>query len=122
MPLEAGSSAACTSGEPKSISAGSVTAFALLLNEFGSFGGSASAPVWARIDPRVFLRDTSRLSRVQAAFLAAHHLPRVASVAVGTDDPAHLGELVEALTGEVEERAIQEYRRLLRDHLRDQRA
>ncbi|MEZ7004934.1 aldo/keto reductase [Streptomyces sp. AD55] len=80
------------------------------------FGGSASAPVWARIDPRVFLRDTSRLSRVQAAFLAAHHLPRVASVAVGTDDPAHLGELIEALTGEVEERAIREYRRRLRDH------
>ncbi|MFF4179885.1 aldo/keto reductase [Streptomyces sp. NPDC001750] len=86
------------------------------------FGGSASDPVWARIDPRVFLRDTSRLSRVQAAFLAAYHLPRVASVAVGTDEPAHLGELVDALTGEVEERAIQEYRRLLRDHLRDQRA
>jgi hypothetical protein len=36
IPLEAGSSAACTSGELKSISAGSVAANALLLNEFGS--------------------------------------------------------------------------------------
>ncbi len=79
------------------------------------FGGSASAPVWARIDPRVFLRDSGRLSRVQAAFRTAYHLPRVDAVAVGTDEPAHLGELVCALTGEVEERTIGEYRRLLRD-------
>ncbi len=86
------------------------------------FGGSTSAPVWARIDPRVFLRDSSRLSRVQAAFRAAYHLPRVSSVAVGTDEPAHLGELVGALTGEVEERTIQEYWRLLRDRLQGQPA
>lgn len=86
------------------------------------FGGSASAPVWARIDPRVFLRDSGRLSRVQAAFRAAYHLPRVDAVAVGTDEPAHLGELVGALTGEVEERTIQEYRSLLRTRLRDQPA
>ncbi|GAA3375657.1 hypothetical protein GCM10020367_44310 [Streptomyces sannanensis] len=86
------------------------------------FGGSAGAPVWARIDPRVFLRDSSRLSRVQAAFRAAYHFPRVDSVAVGTDEPAHLGELVDALAGEVEERTIEEYRRLLRDRSRDQPA
>lgn len=86
------------------------------------FGGSTSAPVWARVDPRVFLRDSRRLSRVQAAFRAAYHLPRVGSVAVGTDEPAHLGELVDALTGEVEERTIQEYRRLLRDRSQGQPA
>ena len=79
------------------------------------FGGSTSTPVWDRVDPRVFLRDGSRLSRVQAAFRAAYHLPRVGSVAVGTDVPAHLGELVGALTGEVDERTIQDYRSLLRD-------
>ncbi|MFB9347793.1 aldo/keto reductase [Streptomyces heliomycini] len=84
------------------------------------FGGSAGAPVWARIDPRVFLRDGSRFSRVQAAFRTAYHLPRVDSVAVGTDDPAHLGELVDALVGEFEERTIHEYRGLLRDRSRDQ--
>ncbi|MEU6090568.1 aldo/keto reductase [Streptomyces sp. NPDC047085] len=86
------------------------------------FGGSTGAPVWARIDPRVFLRDRSRLSRVQAAFRAAYHLPKVDSIAVGTDEPTHLGELVGALVGEVEERTIQEYRTLLRDRLRDQPA
>ncbi|MBP5906158.1 aldo/keto reductase [Streptomyces sp. LBUM 1478] len=82
------------------------------------FGGSTSAPVWARIDPRVFLRDSSQLSCAQAAFRAAYHLPRVDSVAVGTDELAHLGELVGALAGEVEERTVQEYRSLLRDHSR----
>lgn len=86
------------------------------------FGGSVGAPVWARIDPRVFLRDGSRFSHVQAAFRVACHLPRVGSVAVGTDDPAHLGELVDALTGEVEERTIREYRKLLRDRSRAQPA
>lgn len=86
------------------------------------FGGSTSAPVWARIDPCVFLRDGSRLSRVQAAFRAAYHLPRVDSIAVGTDDPAHLGELVGALADEVEDRTIQEYRSLLRDRSRGQPA
>jgi pyridoxine 4-dehydrogenase len=79
------------------------------------FGGSTGTPVWARIDPRVFLQDSSQLSRVQAAFRVAYHLPRVDSVAVGTDEPAHLGELVGALAGEVEEQTIQEYRRLLCD-------
>ncbi|WP_420718624.1 aldo/keto reductase [Streptomyces sp. H51] len=79
------------------------------------FGGSTTAPVWDRIDPRVFVRDSTRLSRVQAAFRTAYHLPEVESVAVGTDDLAHLSELVGALAGEVEKRTIQEYRRLLRD-------
>ena len=86
------------------------------------FGGSTRAPVWARIDPRVFLRDSNQLSREQAAFRAAYHLPRVDSVAVGTDEPAHLGELVGALAGEVEERTILEYRSLLRDRSRSQPA
>ena len=84
------------------------------------FGGSTSAPVWARIDPRVFLRDGDRLSRMQAAFRAAYHLPRVVSVAVGTDEPVHLGELVGALAGEVEEQTIEEYRSLIRDRSRGQ--
>ncbi|MBB6420966.1 aryl-alcohol dehydrogenase-like predicted oxidoreductase [Streptomyces sp. AK010] len=86
------------------------------------FGGSTRTPVWDRIDPRVFLRDGSRLSRVQAAFRAAYHLPRVGCVAVGTDEPAHLGELVGALAGRVDERTVQEYRSLLRDRYRSQPA
>jgi aryl-alcohol dehydrogenase-like predicted oxidoreductase len=78
--------------------------------------------VWDRIDPRVFLRDSCQLSFSQAAFRAAYHLPRVGSVAVGTDEPAHLGELVGALAGEVDERTVQEYRSLLRDRSRCQPA
>ncbi len=84
------------------------------------FGGSTSDPVWAKIDPRVFLGGSRQLSCVQAAFIAAYHLPKVGTVAVGTDEPAHLGELLGALVGEVEERTVQEYRSLLRDRSRDQ--
>ncbi|WP_073502981.1 aldo/keto reductase [Streptomyces sp. NBC_01476] len=79
------------------------------------FGGDSRAPVWDRVDPRVFLRDGNHLSRVQAAFRAAYHLPQVGSVVVGTDEPAHLGDLVGALADEVDERTVRKYRRLLRD-------
>ncbi|MFE1952234.1 aldo/keto reductase [Streptomyces sp. NPDC059524] len=78
------------------------------------FGGSVRAPVWSRIDPRVFLRSGAGLSRMQAAFRVAYQLPRVTSMAVGTDEPAHLGELLGALATEPDERMIGEYRRLLR--------
>ncbi|GHE11840.1 hypothetical protein GCM10010339_73070 [Streptomyces alanosinicus] len=78
--------------------------------------------MWDRFDPRVFLRDSRRLSRVQAAFSAAYYLPRVGSIAVGTDEPSHLRELVGGLAAQVEERTVQEYRRLLRDRSRDQTA
>lgn len=84
------------------------------------FGGSTRESVWTRIDPRVFLREGNRLSRVQAAFRAAYHLPQVASVAVGTDEPVHLAGLVSALADEVDEGAVQEYRRLLRDRSHSQ--
>lgn len=84
------------------------------------FGGNTSDPVWDRVDPRVFLRDGGQLSGVQAAFRAAYQLPEVGSVVVGTDEPAHLGELVRALAGEVNERTVQEYRRLIRDRSPDQ--
>ncbi|MBB1259208.1 aldo/keto reductase [Streptomyces alkaliterrae] len=84
------------------------------------FGGSTRTPVWGRIDPRVFLQDHTGLSRIQAAFRAAYHLPQVNTVAVGSDEPAHLGELVGALAGEVDEQAIHHYRSLLRERSRDQ--
>lgn len=79
------------------------------------FGGSTDAQVWDKVDPRIFLRDSSRLSRVQAAFRTAYRLPEVSSVAVGTDDPDHLGALIDALDGEVDEHMIREYRNVLRD-------
>ncbi|MFQ6147702.1 hypothetical protein ACLMNJ_32290 [Streptomyces seoulensis] len=82
------------------------------------FGGSTSASVWDRLDPRLFLQDGGLLSRVQAAFRAAYQLPRVCSIAAGTDETTHLEELVGALAGQVEERTLQEYRKLLRDRSR----
>ncbi|MFE4869488.1 aldo/keto reductase [Streptomyces sp. NPDC056682] len=86
------------------------------------FGGSTQAPVWDRINPGVFLRDGDRLSRSQAAFRVAYGLPQVGTVAVGTDEPAHLGELVGALTSQVDERAVREYRDLIRARSRGQPA
>ncbi len=86
------------------------------------FGGSTRAPVWAKTDPRVFIQGGNRFSHVQAAFRVAFHLPRVSAIAVGTDDPTHLGELTGALDGEVDGRTIREYRSLLRDRLRSQPA
>ncbi|MEV5938715.1 aldo/keto reductase [Streptomyces sp. NPDC051994] len=86
------------------------------------FGGSTRAPVWARVDPRAFLRDGGRYSHTQAAFRVAYRLPKVSAVAVGTDEPAHLGELVGALAAEPDGRAVGEYRNLLRDRLRAQSA
>jgi aryl-alcohol dehydrogenase-like predicted oxidoreductase len=86
------------------------------------FGGNTDAPVWDRIDPRVFLQNSGQLSRVQAAFVAAYHIPRVSSVAVSTDAPNHLSELVGAMGGKVEERTVQEYRALLRDRSHGQPA
>ncbi len=86
------------------------------------FGGSANAPVWDRIGSRVFLRDSTGLSPVQAAFRAAYELPKVGTVAVGTDNPAHLSDLIDALAGKVNERTIEEYRNLLRARLLGQPA
>ena len=78
------------------------------------FGGNANDRLWSKFDARVFLRDASaHLSQAQAAFRTAYHLPQVSSIAVGTDDPAHLRELVDALPCEVDEQAVLQYR----DHL-----
>ncbi|MFJ1599925.1 aldo/keto reductase [Streptomyces sp. NPDC088261] len=86
------------------------------------FDGSTGASVWGRIDPRIFLRGGDTFSRIQAAFRASYCLPCVGTVAVGTNDPTHLGELVDALAAEADERAIREYRGLLRERLRGQPA
>nr|WP_157166288.1 aldo/keto reductase [Streptomyces typhae] len=86
------------------------------------FGGSTRAPVWDRINPGVFLRSGDRVTRVQAAFRVAYDLPQVSTIAVGTDEPAHLGELMGALASKVDERAVREYRDLIRSRSRDQPA
>ncbi|MYY86646.1 MULTISPECIES: aldo/keto reductase [unclassified Streptomyces] len=86
------------------------------------FGGSTRAPVWERINPGVFLRGGDGLSPVQAAFRTAYCLPRVSTMAVGTDEPAHLGELMGALASQVNEQAVREYRDLIRARSRGQPA
>ncbi|MFG2716899.1 aldo/keto reductase [Streptomyces sp. NPDC048416] len=86
------------------------------------FGGNTCAPVWGRINPGVFLEDDDRLSRTQAAFRTAYYLPRVGTMAVGTDEPDHLGQLLGALAGQVDERAVREYRDLIRARARGQPA
>ncbi|MFD0314669.1 aldo/keto reductase [Streptomyces flavalbus] len=78
------------------------------------FSGNAHDPVWSRFDARVFLRERpDHVTQVQAAFRTAYALPRVSTVAVGTDNPVHLRELVDALTFEVDEQAVLQYRDLL---------
>lgn len=83
-------------------------------DEWADIGGSATDPLWGRLDPRVFVRNTdSRLLAVQAAFRAAYWLPRVGSIAVGTDDPAHLRELLDALRYEADPGILAAYRKHL---------
>ncbi|WP_405689478.1 hypothetical protein [Streptomyces sp. NBC_00057] len=77
------------------------------------FGGSTTAAVWGKFDPRIFLRDALSATRVQAAFRSAYGLPRVDAVAVGTDNVDHLQELIDALAYEVDDQVVQEYRQLL---------
>ncbi|MEU9779249.1 hypothetical protein [Streptomyces sp. NPDC047968] len=77
------------------------------------FGGSTSEPAWQKFDPRIFLRDAQSATPVQALYRSAFRLPPVDAVAVGTDNATHLRELVDALTYEVDDQVVQEYRRLL---------
>ncbi|OKJ02775.1 hypothetical protein AMK18_08800 [Streptomyces sp. CB01249] len=76
------------------------------------FGGSTTEGVWKRFDPRVFVEAPQDCSRAQAAFRAAFHLPCVDAMAAGTNDAAHLEELSNSLTHEVNVAAIAQYRRL----------
>lgn len=80
------------------------------------FGGG-HRKVWEEFDPRPFLRPPHRgLSRTQAAFRTAFHLPGASKMAVGTDDPVHLAELLQALGAEVDTFAVSQYLRALHSH------
>lgn len=80
------------------------------------FGGSATDPLWGKLDPRVFIQDPhDGLSVVQATFRVAYSLPQVGRITVGTDNPSHLGELVDALRYEANTEQLGTYRRLLRE-------
>lgn len=87
------------------------------------FGGDVRDPVWEKFDPRLFLQGPGETcSPIQAAFRVAYHLPEVDTVAVGTDDPGHLRELVDALPRKVDSAALHQYRTLLRERSRRQPA
>ncbi|MGW7460599.1 aldo/keto reductase [Streptomyces sp. NPDC054797] len=80
------------------------------------FGGG-NGKVWEDFDPRPFLRPPhDGLSRVQAAFRTAFHLPSAVAVAAGTDNPGHLAELVQALGADVNTTAVSQYLRALHGH------
>ncbi|MFC1410176.1 aldo/keto reductase [Streptacidiphilus sp. N1-12] len=87
------------------------------------FGGGIHDPVWKAVDPRLFLQDpTGGLTRVQAAFRTAYRLPQVSTLAVGSDNPAHLRQLLNALRHEVDDLVVEQYRELLRGRALRQRA
>ncbi|GAA3044365.1 hypothetical protein GCM10020000_24970 [Streptomyces olivoverticillatus] len=78
------------------------------------FGGNATDEAWNRVDPRLFLQGPmDELSRTQAAFRVAYCLPSVGTVAVGSDNPAHLRELLDARRYEVDSQTVRQYRDLL---------
>ncbi len=80
------------------------------------FGGG-HRKVWEEFDPRPFLRPShGDLSRIQAAFRTAFHLPTASAMAVGTDDPSHLAQLLQALGTEVDTAAVSQYLRALDGH------
>jgi aryl-alcohol dehydrogenase-like predicted oxidoreductase len=80
------------------------------------FGGDTDDPVWKAFDPRVFLRDrAAHISRLQAAFRVAYALPPVDTIAISTDNPDHLRDLLNALAHEVDDEAVHRYRALLRE-------
>lgn len=60
-------------------------------------------------------RDALRVAcaALEAAFRAAYWLPRVGRMAVGTDNPSHLRELVNALRYEADSTSVSTYRQLL---------
>ncbi|WP_404868469.1 aldo/keto reductase [Kitasatospora griseola] len=78
------------------------------------FGGSLADPPWRTSDPCLFLAgETTGVTKVQAALRVAFELPAVGTVAVGTDRPDHLRELVDAAGLTVDTELVGRYRDLL---------
>ncbi len=79
------------------------------------FARRGTDPVWEAVNTRAFLAPTVRCSPVQAAFAAAYAIPKVHRLAVGTDRPVHLDQLVAASRLPLDQKAIVGYRRRLRE-------
>lgn len=77
------------------------------------FAGSTTAPAWRRTNLAPFLEPGQPHTPLQAACRLAYELPRVSHLAVGTDNPAHLRELVAATELVVSAQAIDRYRQLI---------
>lgn len=77
------------------------------------FSGSTADPVWSAIDLGAFLAAYETVSAPQAAFRLAFELPSVTRVAVGTSNPKHLRDLVDAADLTVSDAAIRRYRELI---------
>lgn len=82
------------------------------------FGGDTNDPAWTTTNMAAFLQPEQKWSNWQAAFRLAYDLPQVTRLAVGTSNPAHLHELVEATRLRVRNTTITRYRQLIRaEHL-----
>ncbi|MFD9973237.1 aldo/keto reductase [Streptomyces sp. NPDC059017] len=80
------------------------------------FGGDADNPLWGRLDPCIFISEADdAISALQAAFRTAFSLPEVGRIAVGTDNPTHLQQLIDALRYEPDADRLRTYRQILRD-------
>ena len=79
------------------------------------FGGDAQAPFWADLRVTTLLGNPppAGVGIAPAAFRLAYELPPVTRVAVSTNDPGHLAELVEAARLDVDHTRVQRYRTLL---------
>ena len=77
------------------------------------FAGRGADPGWEAVNTRAFLAPTVCCSPVQAAFAAAYAIPEVHWLAVGTDRPVHLDQLVAASRLPLSQAAIDGYRRRL---------
>jgi aryl-alcohol dehydrogenase-like predicted oxidoreductase len=77
------------------------------------FGGSTADPMWRTMPLRPLMATGEEWSTAAAAFRLAYVLPPVGRVAVGTNRPEHLSELVRALDLSVDHRNVDRFRDLL---------
>lgn len=77
------------------------------------FSGHADHPVWTTTRFDTLLRSGQRYSAQQAVVRLAFDLPPCVKVAVGTDNPAHLREIIDAAGLAHDRQALTRYRDLI---------
>jgi hypothetical protein len=78
------------------------------------FAGSTTDPAWHTTNLSPFLEPGQPHTPLQAAFRLAYELPSVTHLAVGTDNPGHLRELVAATRLRVAAGTVDRYRQLIK--------